>query len=158
GRAVLLLTLFLAAGGAVAVASLPSGIYPELTFPRIIVIAHSDSAPPRSMMLTVTRPIEQAVMEGPGVRRGRSTTFRGGAEISAGFQAGTDMVVALQQVQARIDETRSGLPSDLDLTIERLTPAAFPVYSLNLTGGLPAADLRDYAFYVIRPELARVGG
>ena len=34
------------------------------------------------MMLTVTRPIEQALMEVPGIRRVRSTTFRGATEIS----------------------------------------------------------------------------
>ncbi|HZE88224.1 MAG TPA: efflux RND transporter permease subunit, partial [Verrucomicrobiae bacterium] len=158
GRAVILLTVFVAAAGAFALTTLPSGIYPTLEFPRIIVIAHNDSAPPRSMMLTVTRPLEQAMMEVPGVRRVRSRTFRGAAEISANFQTGTDMVVALQQLQGRIDEARSGLPADVDLTVERLTPAAFPMYSLNLTGGLPLPDLRDYAYYVIRPELARVPG
>ena len=59
------------------------------------------------MMLTVTRPIEQALMEVPGVRRVRSTTFRGATEISAQFDPSTDMVVALQQAQARVAEIRS---------------------------------------------------
>ncbi len=34
----------------------------------------------------------------------------------------------------------------------------FPIYALNLTGGLSAADLHDYGFYVIRPALSRVPG
>jgi CzcA family heavy metal efflux pump len=68
------------------------------------------------------------------------------------------MVVALQQAQARVAEIRSSLPSDLELTIDRLTPAAFPFTSINLTGGLSAADLYDYAFYVMRPALSRVPG
>ena len=52
--------------------SLPSSIYPPLEFPRIVVIAHSGSTPARSMTLTVARPIEQAIMEVPGIRRVRS--------------------------------------------------------------------------------------
>jgi multidrug efflux pump subunit AcrB len=143
-RAVFLITGLLAAAGGIAVLSLPSDIYPALQFPRIVVIGHSGTIPARSMMLTVTRPLEQAVMEVPGIRRVRSTTFRGATEISALFAPSTDMVVALQQVQSRIAEARGALPQELDLTVERLTPAAFPIYSFNLTGGLSTADLRDY--------------
>ena len=158
GRAVLLMTGLLAAAGALAVYQLPGDIYPPLKFPRVIVIAHVGTIPARSMMLTVTRPIEQAIMEVPGIRRVRSKTFRGSAEISAQFDTNTDIILALQQVQNRVAELRTDLPAEAELTVERLTTATFPILSYNLTGGLPEADLRDYAFYVMRPELARVPG
>ena len=74
GRAVILLTALLTAAGALAVFSLPGDIYPPLKFPRVIVIAHVGTIPGRSMMLTVTRPIEQAIMEVPGIRRVRFTS------------------------------------------------------------------------------------
>jgi hydrophobe/amphiphile efflux-1 (HAE1) family protein len=157
-RAILLLTTLLVVAGAFAYVSLPSGIYPPLEFPRIVAIAHSGSTPARSMTLTVARPLEQAIMEVPGVRRVRSKTFRGATEISAQFEPGTDTVVALQMVQNRIAEIRSDLPLDLELVVDRQTPAVFPIYSLNLTGGLSAAELHDYGFYVVRPALSRVSG
>ena len=93
-------TLFVA--GVIAAFTLPSSIYPPLEFPRIVIIAHSGTLPPQTMMLTVTRPVEQAVMEVPGVRRVRSRSIRGAAEISAQFDSATDMVLALQQVQNRV--------------------------------------------------------
>jgi CzcA family heavy metal efflux pump len=158
GRAVLLVTALLCLGGAGAIFFLPSGIYPALRFPRIVVIARSGTLPARSMTLTVTRPLEQAVMEVPGIRRVRSKTFRGTTEISAQFEDTTDMVTAQQQAESRIAAVRSSLPADLDVAVERIMPASFPVLSYNLTGGLPIADLRDYAFYVVRPALARVRG
>ena len=157
-RAILLLTLFLVVAGAVAYVSLPSSIYPPLEFPRVVAIAHSGSTPARSMTLTVARPLEQAIMEVPGIRRVRSRTFRGATEISAQFEPGTDTVVALQMVQNRIAEIRAELPGDLDLVVDRQTPAVFPIYSLNLAGPLSPADLYDYGFYVIRPALSRVAG
>ena len=157
-RAILLLTLFLALAGAVAYIRLPSSIYPPLEFPRIVAIAHSGSTPARSMTLTVARPLEQAIMEVPGIRRVRSRTFRGATEISAQFESGTDTVVALQMVQNRIAEIRADLPSDLDLVVDRQTPAVFPIYAFNLAGPLTSADLYDYAFYVVRPALSRVAG
>ena len=157
-RAVVFVTLLIAGAGVLAAFSLPSDIYPPLQFPRIVALAQAGSTPARSMMLTVTRPIEQAVMEVPGIRRVRSRTFRGNAEISAQFEPSTDMVVALQQVQNRIAEVRTELPDTLELLVDRLTPAAFPIYLFDITGRLPAADLRDYGFYVMRPTIARVPG
>jgi CzcA family heavy metal efflux pump len=158
GRAIITVTAVLAAAGLLSAFSLPSDIYPPLVFPRVVAIAHSGTLPARTMTLTVTRPLEQALLEVPGVRRVRSTTFRGATEISAQFDPTTDMVVALQQAQGKIAELRSELPQDLELVVERLTPAAFPFLSLNLTGGLPSADLYDYAFFVMRPAISRVAG
>jgi CzcA family heavy metal efflux pump len=157
-HAVVFLIALLVAAGLISGLALPSGIYPPLQFPRAVIIARSGTLPTRTMVLDVTRPLEQAAMEVPGVRRVRSRTFRGSTEISAQFEPSMDMIVAVQQLQNRVAEIRSSLPADADITIERLTPATFPILSLNVTGALPVADLRDYAFYVMRPSLARVPG
>jgi CzcA family heavy metal efflux pump len=157
-RAVALVVVALVIAGVFSAFTLPSSIYPPLEFPRIVVIAKSGTLPPQSMMLTVTRPIETAIMEVPGIRRVRSRSIRGASEISAQFDPSTDMVVALQQVQNRIAEARGELPMDADLTVERLTPAVFPILIWMLTGPLPTPELNDFATYVVRPELARVPG
>jgi len=158
GRAAVLVAVALFVAGALAAGALPSSIYPPLEFPRIVVIARSGTLPSQSMTLTVTRPIEQAAMEVPGIRRVRSRSIRGAAEISAQFDPATDMVVALQQVQNRVAEIRGDLPADAVLTVERLTPAVFPVFILSMTGNLATADLNDLATYVVKPDLARVPG
>ncbi len=110
------------------------------------------------MVLTVTRPIEQAIMEVPGIRRVRSRTFRGAAEISAQFDPATNMVVALQQVQNRVGEVRGDMPPDLDLRRSADAGGVSLSSASNLTGGLSSADLHDYGFYVMRPALSRVAG
>ena len=156
--AIVVSVTLLAGAGLLAAFGLPSSIYPRLEFPRVVIIGHSGTLPARAMMLSVTRPLEQAVMAVPGIRRVRSTTFRGATEISAQFEPSTDMIVALQQVQGKIDDARPALPQGTDLIVERLTPAAFPMYILNLTGPVSSAELHDYGFYVMRPRLARVPG
>jgi CzcA family heavy metal efflux pump len=157
-RAAALVAVALVVGGVLAARALPSSIYPPLQFPRIAIIAHSGTLPPQSMSLIVTRPIEQVVMGVPGIRRVRSRSIRGAAEISANFDPSTDMVVALQMVQNRIAEINGDLPMGTALQIERLTPEVFPVFILSLTGSLPTADLYDYANFVVKPEIARVPG
>jgi CzcA family heavy metal efflux pump len=157
-RAITLVLLALVGGGAFAMRALPSSIYPPLQFPRIVIVAHAGTLPPQSMSLIVTRPLEQAIMSVPGIYRVRSRSIRGAAEISAQFNASTDMVVALQTVQNRISEITRELPSGTDLQVERMTPEVFPVFILSMTGSLPTPDLYDYANFVARPELARVRG
>ena len=110
--AVYLLTAFLTVAGIVAAFHLPNNIYPELNFPRIVILAHSGDLAPDTMLLTVTRPIEEFVSVTPGVRRVDSKTIRGNTEIYLLFQPDADMQYALQLVQARIGEARSSLPPD----------------------------------------------
>jgi len=103
-RFVYLLVALLSAGGIYAALNLPSAIYPELAFPRVLVVAQGSSLGARQMLFTVTRPIEEAVSIVPGLTRVRSRTIRGGSEISITFSDNTDMTYALQQVQARVNQ------------------------------------------------------
>ena len=58
-RAVFLVTSALTLAGFVALFQLPSNIYPELNFPRIVVLVHSGDLSPDTMLLTITRPIPE---------------------------------------------------------------------------------------------------
>lgn len=156
--AIYLLTLFLVAAGSVSLFRLPSNIYPELNFPRIMVLAHSGDLDPEAMMLSVTRPIEEAVSTVTGVRRVRSKAIRGSAEISLLFNPGADMQYALQLVEAAVSDVRPDLPADTILQVVRVTPEVFPVYSLILNGNVPGQDLRDWAYYNLRPQISRIPG
>jgi len=86
-RFVYLLVGLLSAGGIYAALRLPSAIYPELAFPRVLVVAEGSSLGARQMLFSVTRPIEEAVSIVPGVMRVRSRTIRGATEISVTFSA-----------------------------------------------------------------------
>lgn len=152
----LVITLVSAAGVWVGL-HLPSAIYPELTFPRITIVARGSSLGARQVVFDVTRPIEEAVSVVPGVTRVHSRSIRGASEITVTFGPRTDMLYALQLVQARINDVRGDLPPGLDLQVERLTPSIFPVLSYNLEGG-DAATLFDIARYQIRPVLSRLPG
>src|SRR5690242_15574213 len=157
-RAVFLLTAALTLAGVISLFRLPSNIYPELNFPRIIVLIHSGDLSPDTMLLTVTRPIEEQVGTVLGARRVRSRTIRGAAEISVFFADNMDMQQALQLVQARVNEARAALPAETEIQVERLSPTVWPILSLVLNGNVPDADLRDYAVYNLRPALSRVPG
>jgi CzcA family heavy metal efflux pump len=156
--AVYLLTAFLTIAGIAAIFQLPSNIYPELNFPRIVVLAHAGDLAPDTMLLTVTRPIEEAVSTTLGVQRVDSKTIRGNSEIYILFRPNMEMQYALQLVQASASAARTSLPPDTEIETERITPEVFPVLSLILNGNVPDADLRDDAYYVLRPLFSRAPG
>jgi CzcA family heavy metal efflux pump len=136
---------------------LPSAIYPELTFSRVTVVVEGSSLGARQVLFGITRPIEEAVSIVPGVTRVTSRSIRGGSETNINFSPKTDMIVALQQVQARVNQVRTTLPGELAIEVERLTPSLFPIINYNLQGGDPAA-LYDLARYQIKPLISRVPG
>ncbi|HEY8258237.1 MAG TPA: efflux RND transporter permease subunit [Gemmatimonadales bacterium] len=147
--AVALLTL----GGLWALLTLPAGIYPEVTFPRIVVLARGGTFEAEEMTVAVTRPLEEALSGILGLRRIRTLTVRGSAELSLDFRPNADMEFALSQVQGRLAATRPSLPGGLELSAERLTPSVFPMLQYEITGADPLV-LRDLAEFTVRPRLA----
>lgn len=154
--AVVLTAGLLTAGGIYSVTRMPSGVYPEVTFSRIAVVAKKPGLDLVSTELQVTRPLELAASSVLGVRRVRSTTIRGGCDISVDFAPGTDMVQGLQLTWNRIGAARAQMPPDVELTVEQMTPSVFPIMSVVLTGGDSPSQLRDYAFYELAPQIKNI--
>jgi len=155
---VLLATAVLIALGIFSAVSMPSGIYPEVEFPRIVVVARGGDAPPAVTQVTLARPLETALATVLGVERIRSRSIRGAVEISLQFTPGTDMWRALQLCESRVGDARAGLPPATDVAVERMTTTSFPVITFNLTGRLDPRRLRDLGELVLRPAISRVRG
>lgn len=158
-KATYLVVALLCVAGLYSVSQLPSSIYPEVEFPRIIVVAEGLQLEPRNMVTAVARPLEDALsaLQNVQVARVTSRAVRGSAEISIQFAPDTDMELALQLVQAKINEVQPELPAGITLDVQRLTPSVFPIISYNVTGA-PPVTLRELAIYTIRPRIARLPG
>jgi CzcA family heavy metal efflux pump len=153
-----LATLVFVAVGVKSASSIPSSIYPEVEFPRIVVVARAGGAPPDVFLTTVTRPLEQTLTSVLGLQRIRSKTIRGATEISLQFAPSTDMWRALQMVESRTSQSRQSLPAGAELLVERITTGSFPIVTFNVSGALDPRELREVAEFVVRPALANVPG
>ncbi|MGH7224872.1 MAG: efflux RND transporter permease subunit, partial [Gemmataceae bacterium] len=154
--AVLLTALLLTIGGIYSALRMPSAVYPEVTFPRISVIARKPGLDVPNMQVKVTIPIEEAIRTVIGIASVRSKTIRGASELSLDFNAGVNMLQAEQFTWNRLGTVRSKLPPDVDLQVERLTPSVFPIVSLVLTGGDNPAQLRDFAYFNLAPRIKNI--
>jgi CzcA family heavy metal efflux pump len=146
-------------GGALAYSRLQTSLFPEITFPKIKIIAEAGEQPVDQMMLTVTRPLELAIKKVPDLKRVRSSTSRGSCEISAFMKWNTDIDLAQQRIESKINEIRNILPADMEITVERMNPSILPVIGYTLEGkGRSPIDLKYLATYTIKPFLSQVDG
>jgi len=157
--AIFLAIAVLAAAGVVAALRSPASIFPSVTFPIVKVIADVGEEPAARMMPTATRPLEEAILRVPGIRRVFSATSRGSTEMSAEFTWGTDMRQALQRVEAEVERIRPDLPPDARVDVEWMNTSTFPILGYALVSDTRSqADLFELAEYGLKPELIRIPG
>jgi CzcA family heavy metal efflux pump len=146
-------------GGALAYSRLQTALFPEITFPKIKIIAEAGEQPVDQMMLSVTRPLELAIKKVPDLKTVRSATSRGSCEISAFMKWNTDIDLGQQRIESKINEIRNILPPDVEITVERMNPSILPVIGYTLEGkGRSPIDLKYIATYTIKPFLSQVDG
>lgn len=158
-KPILFVTAVLCFAGALLYPSFPVSILPDVTFPRIVVIAEIENLPTRRVEVSVARPLEEALVTIPNVQRIRTQTKKGSTEISVDFVPGTDVPQAEQLVNSRVGQARSSIPAETSIEVERMNPTVFPVLGLTLKSkSLTPTELWSLATYNIRPRLARVDG
>jgi len=158
-RPTLFLIVCLALVGGYLAFTIPVSVFPNTDFPRIVIGVDNGVAPIDQMLVTVTRPIEEAVNSVPGLQNVRSTTSRGSAEVDLFFDWNVDMVLTLQRVDAVVARLQAELPATAKLDTHRLTFAAFPILGYSLTSdSVPPNKLWEMATYDIKPRMNRLNG
>src|SRR4051812_16934775 len=148
-------------GGVFIYTKLNTSLFPEITFPKIKVIADAGLQPVNKMMLTVTNPLESAIKQVPDLSDVRSTTSRGSCEISAFMNWNADVDLGQQRIESRIAQIRNSLPADVNITVEKMNPSILPVIGYTIetnNANQSPIDLKHIALYSIEPFLSQVKG
>ncbi len=158
-RSLIFFILTLALLGAYLAFTIPISVFPSTNFPRVLIAVDNGVMPIDQMMVTVTRPIEEAVNSVPGLASIRSITSRGSAEVDLYFRWDVDMFQTLQYVNAAISRVQPELPTTAKVEAHRLTFAAFPVIGYSLTSDTTSqTSLWEMATYEMKPRLNRLDG
>jgi CzcA family heavy metal efflux pump len=139
--------------------SIPSAVFPEITFDRAIILTDAGNLPAEQVLVSVTRPIEEAAYGVVGVSLVRSTTTRGASEVDVTFGEHTDPLTSYQLLNAALAEVRSRLPQGTSVDTRLLTTGTFPIVDVSLSSRdrtLP--ELTDIAFYDLVPSFHRIAG
>ena len=158
-KPIIFLILTLALVGVYEAFTIPIAVFPETNFPRIVIGIDNGVMPIDQMMVTVTRPVEEAVNSVRGLRRVLSITSRGSAEIDLYFDWKVDMFQTLARVNAAMARVRSTLPPTAEIRVNRLTFASFPIMGYSLTSRtVSQTQLWELATYNLKPRLNRLDG
>ncbi len=158
-RPTLFLIVTLALVGGYLAFSIPVAVFPNTDFPRIVIGVDNGVMPIDQMLVTITRPLEEAVNSVPGLQKVTSITSRGSAEVDLFFDWKSDMILTLQRVDAVVARMQSELPSTAKVETHRLTFAIFPIIGYSLTSDtVPPNRLWEIATYDLKPRLNRLDG
>lgn len=159
-----LLVIFAALGltayGASVALRMPVDVFPDLTAPTVTVVTEAHGLAPQEVETVVTFPIEAAVNGATAVRRVRSASGLGISVVWVEFEWGTDIFVARQIVNEKLQLVSGQLPPDLG------PPALTPISSimgeiqfLAVTSDRHTAlEMREIADFSVRRRLMSVPG
>lgn len=146
-------------GGFFTYQNLKTGLFPDITFPKIKVIADAGQQPVDKMMATVTIPLENILRRTEGLQYIRSTTSRGSCEISVFLDWNMDINTAKAQIESFINQSQGNILPNTVFSVEKMNPSILPVMGYSLEGeGLSQVDLKKIAKYQIKPYLAATSG
>src|SRR5665213_2324171 len=158
-KAILFTTTLLVAGGAMLMLSMPVGLFPDITFPRIVVLVDNGEMPAERVMVEITKPIEAAISAVPGTRLVRSVTSRGSAEVDVFLNWGSNVTQTMELIQGELGNIRSTLPPTANITVQRMYVSVYPIEGYSLTSAtVSQVQMHDLALYTIRPALLQVPG
>ena len=158
-KSIIFVILTIAIAGGYIAFTVPISVFPQTDFPRVVIGVDNGVMPIDQMMVTITRPIEESVNSVPGLVSEKSITSRGEAEVDLFFDWHSNMVEALQMVDAAMGKMRSELPASAVITTNRLTFASFPIIGYSLTSdSVPQTQLWETATYDLKPRLNRLNG
>jgi len=156
---VAVILVIILAAGIYTFSKMQSSLFPEVTFPKIKVIADSGLQPVGKMMVTVTKPLENAIKRVPNLKTVRSITSRGNCEISAFMEWDADIDLSKQQIESSINQIKNELPTGTTLSIEKMNPSILPVIGYVIEGpGRSNIELNQIANYTIKPFLSQAKG
>jgi cobalt-zinc-cadmium resistance protein CzcA len=151
--------LLILIGGVFSYHNMKTSLFPNITFPKIKIIADNGEQPVDKMMVTVTKPLENAIKKVENINLIRSTTTMGSCEISAFMNWGSDIDLDKQQVESQIAQIKNNLPPGVQITIEKMNPSILPVMGYSLQSDTKdQVELKMLAEYVVKPYLSRIKG
>jgi len=148
--------------GIFALPRLPVDLLPSFQPPVVSVTVNYGNVSPETMESTVTRPIENAVARVAGIDYLQSNSFQGQSSVRAQFKFGTDINVAVNDIEQQVARARAQLPNDPNLQEPQIAKADFnaaPVARFYVTDSTRTQrDLNDLFTNVLSDEFSAVPG
>jgi HAE1 family hydrophobic/amphiphilic exporter-1 len=153
------IVLFLTVVGGFSFFTLGVDRFPKIDLPTISVSTNNSGAAPAEMETEVTDPIEGALNTVPGIDEMRSTSSRGGSNITLTFNLEKDPDQAFQEVQQKLSTVINRLPEDADPPVARKSdPDSAPVLMYAVSAPRNLIELSDLVTTLIQDKIESADG
>ena len=156
---IIMAVLTIMLGGAVAYTSLGVSLLPTVKIPYVVVMTTYAGAGPREVESRVTKPIEDAIAGSPGIKTLTSTSGDGYSMVLAQYNDGVDPDAATQDIERRINQIRSNLPSDAGIpSIQKYDMNDDPILVMGASWERNPDGMFNLADNTVRPKIEAVPG
>src|SRR6185437_13579982 len=159
GFVALLSVVWLVAGTFLAMRA-PLDVFPEFVPPQVTIQTEAPGLAPEQVEQIITRPIEAAVVGGPGIDSIRSESIYGLSVVLITFNESADAAIARQGIAERLSALNGKLPSGFGPPkLTPLTSSTMDVLKIGIISDrVDPYTLRDIADWTIKPRLLAVPG
>ncbi|MCA1959706.1 MAG: efflux RND transporter permease subunit [Desulfomonile sp.] len=149
----------LTALGVIAAGDIPINLYPQSRFPALTITTILSEADPEEIEILITRKLEEALSDLPGLKKISSVSRQGESEVVLEFHLGQNITIAAVEVRGKIRRLWPSFPRDTRFpVINHFNPADDPLAVLGVTGDLSVADLTHWVEKTLKPQLTRING
>ncbi|MBW2700475.1 MAG: efflux RND transporter permease subunit, partial [Deltaproteobacteria bacterium] len=151
--------LILVGFGLYSLSKLHLDLYPDISFPSVVMITNYTGASPEDIETLVTRPLEGAAASVKDVEEILSDSKQGVSVVTVNFDWGTDMEQAETDVRRSLEMVKGFLPDDAsDPIVFAFDPAMQPIVMFMISGPYPLDELRRIAENDLQPLIERLPG
>lgn len=160
-RPTLVVVLFtvLAILGLISYSGLGYKLLPSFDQPVISVVTAYPGASAEEVEDNVTREMEDALSALEGVEKISSTSSEGVSVINVELALKTNIDLAMQDAQRRIDAISATLPEEVSSpSMNKFSSDDMPILQMGVSADLPARELYDLIDQRVGPQLTRIEG
>lgn len=153
------IVMFLTVVGGFSFFTLGVDRFPKIDLPTISVSTSNPGAAPQEMETEVTDQIEGVLNTVPGVEEMRSSSSRGGSNVTLTFNLEKNPDQAFQEVQQKLSTVVNRLPEDADPpTARKSDPDASPILMYSISAPRSSIDLSELAQTLIVEKVESADG
>lgn len=145
--------------GLVGYNTLTYELLPKLSTPVISITTIYPGAGPNEVETSVTKKIEEAVSDIENLDNTQSISQEGVSVVTVNLKYGTDVDIALQDAQRKVNTIKSELPASAkDPSLGKFSLDELPIMRIGASSDMDEREFTDLLDKTIKPELGRIDG